>query len=463
MITIFSLILTLSIHAASRGIRVKAKTSSGMTKEIRLYSGYYALIVGCGNYRSGWPMLPNPVKDAREVAATLKNMGWKVDVLENPEGRLFRRKLNQLIVGPGRDKNKGILLWFSGHGYTLKEADGLSLGYLVPIDAPDPDKDEIGFMEKAISMRYIETVAKRIQSKHVLMAFDSCFSGAIFQMVRAKPSAYIQEKVAEPVRQFITAGNEYEQVPDRSVFKDVFIQGIYKGYADRNNDRYVTGEELGSYLQEKVVNYSRKAQHPQFGKINNPKLDKGDFVFHLASSGVVIEKPVSTSSKAPLSGRIETQSQIGPKIGLIDFHYILENSVGGKTATMTINNIGKKMGEDLKTLRVKIEEHKRFLEKEAMVMSEEMREINENNIRRDIDDFKKLKEKYISDFKRIEKKFVGQLQKEFLENLQIKGKNEGYLLIRDKLEHASGNEKSLYTFFFRFFNPQQMSSGRYFL
>lgn len=68
------------------------------------------------------------------------------------------------------------------------------------------------------------------------MAFDSCFSGAIFQMVRAKPSAYIQEKVAEPVRQFITAGNEAEQVPDRSVFKDVFIQGIYDGYADRNND-----------------------------------------------------------------------------------------------------------------------------------------------------------------------------------------------------------------------------------
>ena len=32
-------------------------------------------------------------------------------------------------------------------------------------------------------------------------------------------------------------------------------------------------------LQEKVINYSRKAQHPQFGKINNPKLDKGDFVF----------------------------------------------------------------------------------------------------------------------------------------------------------------------------------------
>jgi len=256
--------------------------------------------VGCGDYQSGWPRLPNPVKDAREVATTLKNMGWKVDLLENPEGSLFLRKLNQLIVGPGRDKDKGILLWFSGHGYTLKEADGLSLGYLVPIDAPDPEKDEIGFMEKAVSMRYIETVAKRIQAKHVLMAFDSCFSGAIFQMVRAKPSAYIQEKVGEPVRQFITAGNEAEQVPDRSVFKDVFIQGIHKGYADRNNDGYVTGEELGSYLQENVINYSKKTQHPQYGKINNPMLDKGDFIFQLASSGETSEGQITTTSKAHL-------------------------------------------------------------------------------------------------------------------------------------------------------------------
>ncbi len=62
-----------------------------------------------------------------------------------------------------------------------------------------------------------------------------------------------------------------------------------------NNDSYITGEELGSYLQENVVNYSRKAQHPQFGKINNPKLDKGDFVFLTASSGAVIETSTPTS------------------------------------------------------------------------------------------------------------------------------------------------------------------------
>ena len=311
-------IFPFSLHSASRGITVKAKSPSGTVKEIKLYSGYHALVVGCSDYRSGWPRLPNPVKDAKEVASMLKRLGWYVDILEDPDGKLLKRELNKLVTGPGKSREKGILVWFSGHGQTIEEADGTKLGYLVPVDAPDPDKDLLGFMEHAVSMRQIETVSKQIRSKHVLMVFDSCFSGAIFQMVRSKPSAFIEEKVAYPVREFITAGTEDEQVPDKSVFKDVFIQGIRDGFADLNRDNYITGEELGAYLQEKVINYSRKAQHPQFGKINNPKLDKGDFVFLVASSGAVIENPIPEATKAYLSMR----SNVSGARVLVDGQYV---------------------------------------------------------------------------------------------------------------------------------------------
>ena len=271
--------LSLPLSAALKRIKIKSKARDGSTMEIQLYSGYHALVVGVGDYQKGWPLLPNPVDDAREVAALFRSMNWTVDVLENPDGKTLRNALNQLVAGEGRKKEKAILFWYSGHGYTIEEADGTKLGYLIPVDAADPEKDLSGFMNQAVSMRQIETVSKQILSKHVLMIFDSCFSGAIFQMVRAKPSPYIQEKVSFPVREFITAGTENEQVPDRSIFKQVFIQGIKDGFADLNQDSYVTGEELGAYLQEQVINYSRKAQHPQFGRINNPKLDKGDFVF----------------------------------------------------------------------------------------------------------------------------------------------------------------------------------------
>lgn len=270
------------IWTASAGAEVTVTTrTGGQIQAAKLYSAYYALVIGCSEYTNGWPPLPNALKDARQVAAALDRLGWQTELLANPTWSQLRRALNRLVTGPGRDPDRAILVWYSGHGHTLDEADGTALGYIVPVDAPRPGKDEFGFVDRAIDMRQVETVAKRIASKHVLMMFDSCFSGAIFTMVRAAPSEFIEEKTSLPVRQFITAGNQDESVPDRSVFKTVFIGGIQDGFADRNRDGYVTGEELGSYLQEKVVNYSRKAQHPQYGKINNPALDKGDFVFVL--------------------------------------------------------------------------------------------------------------------------------------------------------------------------------------
>jgi formylglycine-generating enzyme required for sulfatase activity len=305
VISIIFIAFAAGLHATTRGITIKAKAVNGVTKELNIYSGYYALVVGCGDYKNGWPRLPRPVSDAREIAKTLKDLGYEVDIVEDPDWSHLRKSLYGLVTGPGKDKEKGILVWFSGHGYTLREADGTNLGYIVPVDAPDPGRNELGFMERSISMRQIETIAKRIASKHVLMVFDSCFSGAIFNMSRARPSAFIEEKVVEPVRQFITSGKEDEDVPDRSVFKDVFIQGIRDGYGDLNRDGYVTGEELGSYLQEKVINYSRKAQHPQYGKINNPKLDKGDFVFMLArgsTKGSLVVKSEPSNAKWYLDG-----------------------------------------------------------------------------------------------------------------------------------------------------------------
>jgi len=47
-----------------------------------------------------------------------------------------------------------------------------------------------------------------------------------------------------------------------------------------------------------VVNYSRNAQHPQYGKIRNPNLDKGDFIFVLPKAAT---EPKPTPTPAPES------------------------------------------------------------------------------------------------------------------------------------------------------------------
>ncbi len=253
----------------------------------RLYSGRYALVIGISDYTGGWPKLPNAVQDAQAVGDLFSSLGFEVTRLMNPGESQLTQGLKDFIFGSGQNPDNCVVVFFAGHGHTEKMSYGADMGYIVPRDSPLPEKDKAGFMQKAIDMQTIDVYARRIQAKHALFLFDSCFSGAIFDMVRAIPAA-IGNKTANPVRQFITAGGADESVPDRSIFKEQLIEGL-RGEADLNGDGYVTGTELGEFLQEKIVNYSRDGQHPQYGKIRDPKLDKGDFVFVLVN-GLVIQQ-----------------------------------------------------------------------------------------------------------------------------------------------------------------------------
>jgi len=251
----------------------------------KLYSGCYALVIGVSDYMTGWPKLPNAVRDAEAVGDLLSSLGFEVTRLMNPSESQMTQGLKDFIFGPGQDQNNCVVIFFAGHGHTEKMSYGADMGYIVPKDSPLPEKDKTGFMQKAVDMQTIDVYARRIQAKHALFLFDCCFSGAIFDMVRAVPAA-ISNKTVNPVRQFITAGGADEPVPDRSIFKEQLIEGL-KGEADLNGDGYITGTELGEFLQEKVVNYSKDSQHPQYGKIRDPKLDKGDFVFVLINNLII--------------------------------------------------------------------------------------------------------------------------------------------------------------------------------
>jgi uncharacterized caspase-like protein len=260
------------LSAASRGIRVVSKKG----QPVYLYKDYHAVVIGVSDYEH-WPTLPNAVKDAQEVFEAVKLLGFEANLVTNPTYQELRKVLNDLTYKYGREQNRALLFFYAGHGETEVMADGTRLGYIIPRDCPLLREDPQGFVNRAISMKDIEAYSLRIRSKHLLMLFDSCFSGSLFSMVRAVPED-ISEKSSQPVRQYITAGTEEEQVPDKSMFKRSLLVGL-KGDADLTRDGYITGSELGMYLSSKVVKYTRGKQHPQYGKINNPELDRGDFVF----------------------------------------------------------------------------------------------------------------------------------------------------------------------------------------
>lgn len=270
---IFTFLSTAShLFAAIRGIQVVSKKG----QPFYLYKDYHAVVIGVSEY-DHWPNLPNAVKDAQEVFETMKLLGFEANLVSNPTYQQLRKVLNDFTYKYGREQNRALFFFYAGHGETEIMADGTRLGYIIPRDCPLLSQDPQGFVNRAISMKDIEAYSLRIRSKHLLMLFDSCFSGSIFSMVRAVPED-ISQKSSQPVRQYITAGAEEEQVPDQSLFKRSLLVGL-QGDADLTGDGYITGSELGMYLSSKVVKYSKGKQHPQYGKINNPELDRGDFVF----------------------------------------------------------------------------------------------------------------------------------------------------------------------------------------
>jgi outer membrane protein len=120
------------------------------------------------------------------------------------------------------------------------------------------------------------------------------------------------------------------------------------------------------------------------------------------------------------------------KIGVIDFQKILEKSNAGKYAQTEINKRGKIMEAELKKKGEQIEENKKRLEREALVMSKEMREEKEREIRININDFKTLQQKYMREFKEFEGRIIQQIQQEVVKLVREMGRKEGYMLIVEK-------------------------------
>ncbi|OQY54656.1 MAG: hypothetical protein DRR08_22100 [Candidatus Parabeggiatoa sp. nov. 2] len=243
------------------------------------YSGSYALLIGESDYTE-WPSLESIPGELQQVQTLLTSKGFHVEKSLNLNAKQLRARFEKFINDYGFDKNNRLLFFYSGHGYTRNNK-----GYIVPTDAPNPqlnEKSEKGFLKKAVGMNQILTWARRMEAKHALFLFDSCFSGTVFKAKSLpKMPRQISQMAKLPVRQFITAGSADEEVPAKSVFTPAFIDALQYRLGDLYKDGYVTGEELGLYLKNKVHEHSE--QTPQYGKIRDYDLSRGDFVFAVGS------------------------------------------------------------------------------------------------------------------------------------------------------------------------------------
>lgn len=269
-----------------------------------LYAESHALLIGMSDYTAGWNDLESIPGELDKLSQALQEQGFGVELDLNLTSDELIQKINQFIAQYGLAPDNRLLIYFSGHGHTRQEGEK---GYFVPVDAPVPDDNNpTPFVSKAISMQQVITWAKEIESKHALFVFDSCFSGSIFKTRSNERPRVIDTITNKPARQIITAGSANESVPAQSVFTPMFIDAIKEGMGDMDGDGYVTGNELGLFLRNKVPEYSD--QSPQFGAIQEYDY-QGDFVFQVPGEHVAKTEPIEV--KPPETPPLQPGEEMG--------------------------------------------------------------------------------------------------------------------------------------------------------
>ena len=271
---------------------------------IPLYKASYALLISNGTYKNGWPKLEQPGKELDALGLVLQKQGFMVRRVSDADSGQLNVALREFLFKVAKEPDSRVIVFFSGHGYTTKAG----MGYLVPTDAPDPGMGENAFRELALPINELEVLAKETSSRHVLFILDSCFSGSIFTSKSfGRPDA-ATEKIAlrqpyflgagqKPVRQFLAAGGAGERLPESSEFIPLLVAAL-TGTTTISQDGYLTGKELGLWIEQSLPHATGDRTHPHSDVIQDPKYVFGDMVFQVSGS---ISAPAPGQQQAGVS------------------------------------------------------------------------------------------------------------------------------------------------------------------
>ena len=277
-------------------------------KDSDIYDNSWALIVGINDYDN--------VRDlhyAVEDALAIKNMfinayGFSRDnvrVLINGEATQtnIKKELQTLVKSVGT--NDRVIFYFAGHGQTEELGiKGGHEGFLIPSDGSLED-----LYLTAIPMDELKRISDWSKAKHMLFLVDACYGGLAAMNTRSlntKSPNYLDKISQDISRQIITAGGKEETVIEKddwehSAFTRSLLLGLREKRADYNEDGFITGSEIGMYVQENVTIDTENHQTPQIRKFTT---DEGEIIFTTKKSR---DKSNSRSMNEPLS--VEEQLQ----------------------------------------------------------------------------------------------------------------------------------------------------------
>ena len=232
----------------------------------------YAIVIGIEQYRQKLPKADFAEHDAKTMTEYLtKTMGYPEEnvvtlindrALKSDMEKYFEKWLSNNV-----EKDGSVFIYYSGHGApNPKTGDA----FLVPYDGDPAFIDQTGYSLK----RLYENLG-RLQTKDIIVALDSCFSGAGGRSVIAKgarPLVMTMDKSVIPSNIAVLSAASGEQISStyeekgHGLFTYFMLKGL-KGEGDTNGDGKIETGELFEYIKPQVERIARKTynneQSPQ--------------------------------------------------------------------------------------------------------------------------------------------------------------------------------------------------------
>ena len=212
----------------------------------------------------------------------------EVVVVEDEDVTLDRLRSPQTYFTTKILADDRFLFYYSGHGNSVKQQNGLTKGYL-------PLVNEVkGGTTNSIPMDGLVGWMTALPAKHLLVIMDSCFSGLAVEGLEIKGTEVLFDRESlsrlaqGPARFLLMAGTAgQESIGDRRWNGSLFTDSILKGLGpaaqpDRRGDRIITTRELYVWLKDIVSLEARKVQReltPLLKDLGRNGVSEGEFVF----------------------------------------------------------------------------------------------------------------------------------------------------------------------------------------
>ena len=236
--------------------------------------GRYAVVIGIEHYRQKLPKAEFATHDAQIMTEYLiKVMGYPeenvITLLNEQASNVDLVKYFEKWLHNNVEKDSTVFIYYSGHGApNTRTGDA----YLVPYDGDPSFIDQTGY-----SLKRMYDALGKLQAKKIIVALDSCFSGAGGRSVIAKGARPLvmnfQSNIALSRNMTVLSASSGEQISSTYDEKGhgLFTYFLLKGIKDEDvikQDGSIKMDDLFDYIKPQVERIARK----QFNNEQTPQL-----------------------------------------------------------------------------------------------------------------------------------------------------------------------------------------------